>query len=317
MKSVALFQYPHIVFEKGYKKLWNPIQRKRLVNRPEERVRLQIIDYLTLSAGWSPHRITTEIPVSLAVSDTPNRADILCYDEDFNPKLLIECKAETVRISEKTGLQVGRYNTKIGAPNLMVSNGRIDYYFEVINGKIENNGKNSDLILSDNGPSELIRDFDYWSQRGFVGYDASPELRMWLHDFLPAFWTQSSTISNLSLPLYLQLAPLPNKLAIDQYYRIFDFEKGSRIAITFTATSHGGTRIIVILNQTGSNVGLLVINPELLLGGQAPNSFIYKQQGEQALNLQSHLSNDLFFTKPDDHWINRFSDLMLELLSNK
>lgn len=314
MKSVALFRYPHVVLDKGQKKLWNPIQRKRLANRPEERVRLQIIDYLTQIAGWSPHRITTEIPVSLAISDTPNRADILCYDGDFNPQLLIECKAESVRISEKTGEQIGRYNTRIKSPHLMASNGRTDFFFEVLNGKIEIRTDLPDLIRPQNASAESQLDFEFWSHRSFVGFDASPELRKWLHDFLPAFWTDNTVMSNLSDPLYLQIAPLPNKLAIDHYYRVFDYNKDYRLAFTFLATPYGGTRIIVILNQSGSNTALLVINPELLLGGQKPNSFIFNHQGEQPLDLQSHLSNELFFSVADNHWIERLADLMLELL---
>ncbi|HKI43906.1 MAG TPA: type I restriction enzyme HsdR N-terminal domain-containing protein [Balneolales bacterium] len=315
MKSVALFQYPHIVFEKGQKKLWNPIQRKRLTNRPEERVRLQLIDYLTLLAGWSPHRITTEIPVSLAISDTPNRADILCYDDEFNPRLLIECKAESVRINEKTGQQIGRYNTKIGAPYLMVSNGRTDYFFEVLNGNTKICDQKPGYILPEKEPSESTKSFDYWSHRGFAGHDASPELRKWLHDFLPVFWNDSPTISHLGDPLYLQLAPLSNKLAIDQYYRIFDIQKGSRIAFTFLSTPHGGTRVVGILNQSGHNAGLIVINPELVWSGQSPNSFVYNHQGEQAFDLNAHLSNELFFAMADNQWINRLATLILKLLS--
>lgn len=314
MKSVALFQYPHIVFEKGHRKLWNPIQRKRLVNRPEERVRLQLIEYLTLLAGWSPHRITTEIPVSLAISDTPNRADILCYDDDFNPRLLVECKAESVHINEKTGQQIGRYNTKICAPHLMVSNGRIDYFFEVINGSIKNCSQKPEYILAQKEPSQSTKSFDYWSHRGFAGHDASPELRKWLNDFLPVFWKDSTDVSNLGDPLYLQLAPLPNNLAIDQYYRIFDTEKGSRIAFTFLSTLHGGTRIGCILNQSGHNTGLIVINPELVWSGQSPNSFVYNQQGEQAFDLNTHISNELFFTQADDDWVIRLAKIVLGLL---
>ena len=316
MKSVALFQYPHIVFEKGLKKLWNPMQHKRLANRPEERVRLQLIEYLTLCAGWSPHRITTEIPVSLAISDTPNRADILCYDDYFNPRLLIECKAESVRISEKTGQQIGRYNTKIGAPYLMVSNGRTDYFFEVLNGNIKNCSQRPEHIQPKKEPSESTNSFDYWSHRGFSGHDASPELRKWLHDFLPVFWKDSSDITTLGDPIYLQLAPLPNKLAIDQYYRIFDTQKGSRIAFTFLSTPHGGTRIVAILNRSGHNIGLIVINPELVWSGQSPNSFVYNHQGEQAFDLNTHLSNELFFAKTADDWVNQLAEIVLGLLFN-
>lgn len=318
MKSVSLFQYPHIVFEKGIKKLWNPIQRKRLANRPEERVRLQIIEYLTRDAGWSSHRITTEIPVSLATSDTPNRADILCYDEEFTPRLLIECKAESIRISDKTGEQIGRYNTRIRAPYLMVSNGRTDFFFKVENGNVLRLSEKPDLFnFHENLNSAMQhRDFVYWSSRGFAGSEASPELRKWLHDCLPALWSNSSSASDLSDPVYLQIDPFPNSdgiRAFDQYFRVFNYKKRLRFAFTFLSTPHGGTRIIIIRNEAGNNTGLIVINPELVLAGQTPNTFLFNHLGEQPLDLQSHLPKDHFFSETDNHWINRLADLMLVL----
>ncbi len=129
MRSIAARHFPRVVFRDGQKLLWNPILKKAYINRPEERVRLRIMESLLLDAGWSPHRVTFELPVNLKRDEASKRADILCYNHDFEPVLLIECKAENVPISEKTSLQITRYNSKIRAPYLMMSNGITDYFF--------------------------------------------------------------------------------------------------------------------------------------------------------------------------------------------
>ncbi len=112
MRSIAARHFPRVVFRDGQKLLWNPILKKAYINRPEERVRLRIMESLLLDAGWSPHRVTFELPVNLKRDEASKRADILCYNHDFEPVLLIECKAENVPISEKTSLQITRYNYK-------------------------------------------------------------------------------------------------------------------------------------------------------------------------------------------------------------
>ena len=129
MKSIAVYTYPQIVWREGQKRLWNPIRRKPLKNRPEERVRLRIIEHLVRS-GWSKHRITTEEAVG-QLADTSMRTDIICYSQRFEPKILIECKAEHIPISDQTAEQVARYNQNVNAPYLMMTNGRADFWYEV------------------------------------------------------------------------------------------------------------------------------------------------------------------------------------------
>ncbi len=107
MPSVAESRYPQIVWREGEKRLWNPIHRKALKNLPEERVRLRTIEYL-LDVGWSKHRISTEEAIG-QIGDTSMRTDIICYTQQFVPKILVECKAEHIPISAKTAEQVARY----------------------------------------------------------------------------------------------------------------------------------------------------------------------------------------------------------------
>jgi type I site-specific restriction endonuclease len=51
------------------------------------------------------------------------RWDIVVYDTDFKPLLLIECKAPSVPISRAVMEQISVYQRKIQAPYLALSNG--------------------------------------------------------------------------------------------------------------------------------------------------------------------------------------------------
>ncbi|MDZ7692240.1 MAG: type I restriction enzyme HsdR N-terminal domain-containing protein [Balneolaceae bacterium] len=131
MPSIADFHFPQMVWREGTKLLWNPIHKKVLKNRPEERVRLRIIEAL-IAAGWSKHRITTE--EALKAQESPaGRTDIICYDQNFRPQILVECKAENVPISSDVAEQTARYNRTVGAPYLLMSNGITDHWYEISN----------------------------------------------------------------------------------------------------------------------------------------------------------------------------------------
>jgi len=64
---------------------------------------------------------------SLMVNRMTKRADILIYDSELNPSVLVECKAPDVPIVHKTFVQVSAYNIACKVPWLMVTNGIIHY----------------------------------------------------------------------------------------------------------------------------------------------------------------------------------------------
>lgn len=207
-RSIAARHFPRIVFRDGERLLWNPLRRQALALRPEERIRLQILEYLTLESGVSVSRIAVESPVPSRFSR--GRTDILCHDSRFQPWLLIECKADHVRLGRRAATQSAVYNRFVKAPYLMLTNGLEDALFDV-SGKPE-------PMEPDNFPEELTPratewysdDPAYWSARGFLFtdlpdanasalarrlaqlYHLSGETRSWLdipspvHPLLPA-----------------------------------------------------------------------------------------------------------------------------------
>jgi len=292
MQSLARKHFPRIVFRRHEKRLWNPLTKKPLKNRPEERVRLRLIESLLEDTGWSKHRISTELPVEFERDEAPIRADILCYSRAFEPRLLIECKAENVALTEKTAEQIARYNTVVKAPYLMMSNGIEDRWYAV--------GRGKDITPLRELPEILDwrrnlgeQPYAYWVERGFAGHAASPGLRHWLGVAVPAFWKEEKPNAR-----YLSFNQSPDELYPDHYYRIFPFPRAGhpvpdKVAISFTSTPYGATHLLGIINRDDANVGIIAVNLDLLADGETPNTSLYHAGGRQTADAAGPLQFNL------------------------
>lgn len=282
MESIARYHYPPVVWRNGQKKLWNIIHRKTLKNLPEERVRLRIIEFL-LSAGWSRHRISTEENIG-RMGDSGMRTDIVCYDQQFSPRLLIECKAEYIPITEKTAEQTARYNHKVNAPYLLMTNSIEDYWFSIDNEKGNTRRLNQLPDLLNNSANFRVNNFDYWEKRGFAGGEAAIGLRRWFNTHCNDFWLrgESATIR------FLEFDNAPSDLDLNHYYRIISFDKGRKLALTTVGTPYGGSRLVAILNKDKTNISVTEINLDLLFDGQTANTIFYSADGVQTVDIRPY-----------------------------
>lgn len=271
MESIVAYTYPQIVWREGQKMLWNPIHRKPLKNRPEERVRLRIIEYL-LSAGWSKHRISTEEAIG-KLADTGMRTDVICYSQQFEPRILMECKAEYIPISAKTARQVARYNQQVAAPYLLMSNGIADFWYEVDSSGVKVLDAPPSLLGTDR-PSPAY-DFEGWRNRGFAGSKASPALRRWLADLLPNIW-QEQEAGGIRFLMFNQAL---TDLNLSHYYLVQQVTERRRLALSTVATAYGGNRLIAILNEQNRNRAVMEINLDLLFDEKDKNGSIYSEAG--------------------------------------
>ena len=282
MPSIVKHTYPQVVWRDRRKKLWNPIHKKALKNLPEERVRLRVIEYL-VQAGWSKSRISTEEAIG-EIGDTSMRTDIICYSQQFEPKLLVECKAEYVPISAKTAEQVGRYNQAVGAPYLLMTNGVSDYWYEISDDaeRVVERDSGPDFLGDD--PATLERDFGYWQSRGFAGDKASPELRKWIEAALPNIWLpeKDSTIQ------FIDFGDGPSDINLSHYYHIVSISEDRRLAITTLNTAFGGNRMIIILNIENDNKAVMEINLDLLFDEKKGNSSLYSETGIRTFDLAKY-----------------------------
>lgn len=114
--------------DKG-KQLFNPILKKRYENRPEERVRLGVLEEVLASKKWSANRIGFELRAKHEVSDLL-RTDLIGFTQSMQAELLIECKAEDIALNKQTVSQAFRYNQKTQAKWVILTNGRQEICFE-------------------------------------------------------------------------------------------------------------------------------------------------------------------------------------------
>jgi hypothetical protein len=107
--------------DKG-KEIFDTIRKKYVALTPEEWVRQQLLHCLVTEYDVPQSLIGVEIVVPLGKRSL--RADIIVYDRKAAPMLIVECKAENVKINRQTFLQIAGYNLSLQVPWLMVGNGR-------------------------------------------------------------------------------------------------------------------------------------------------------------------------------------------------
>lgn len=116
----AYKEYLQLKNEKGVVYVFDIIRKKYLVLQPEEMVRQLLIHYL-IQSGYPKEKIQVE--KGLSINGLPRRFDIVVFDQKFEPYLLIECKAHTVKIDQSTFDQMASYNLAFRAPYLVACNG--------------------------------------------------------------------------------------------------------------------------------------------------------------------------------------------------
>lgn len=101
--------------------VFDPLRNRWVCLTPEEWVRQHFTAWLSQYRGYSPHRMANEISISL--NDTVRRCDTVVYGNDASPIMIVEYKAPSVKITQKTFDQILRYNIVLQVPLLVVSNG--------------------------------------------------------------------------------------------------------------------------------------------------------------------------------------------------
>jgi predicted type IV restriction endonuclease len=106
--------------------IFDEIRKKFVVLTPEEWVRQHVVQYLLLEKKYPKSLINVEKLVK--VNGLNKRYDIVVFQPNGEIFMLIECKAPEVAISQQTFDQIARYNLKLNAQYLMVTNG-LNHYF--------------------------------------------------------------------------------------------------------------------------------------------------------------------------------------------
>lgn len=111
----------NIRINNGKKEIFDPVRKKYVVLTPEEYVRQQIISYLTNEKGYPLGLLKVETVLNL--NGMTKRTDIMVYSRSGNPIMIVECKAESVQLTQAVFDQLARYNLKFNVPYLIATNG--------------------------------------------------------------------------------------------------------------------------------------------------------------------------------------------------
>jgi len=127
MQKLNLQTYSFRIKSKENKQfIFDIIRKKYVVLNPEEWVRQHIIHYLISDKGYPKSLIAVE--KQLTINTLIKRFDILVFNNKGLPHIIVECKAPSIKITQKTFDQIARYNLKINAEYLMLTNG-LQHYF--------------------------------------------------------------------------------------------------------------------------------------------------------------------------------------------
>jgi hypothetical protein len=109
--------------------IFDEIRKKFILLTPEEWVRQHTIQFLLQEKKYPKSYINAE--KTITINGTTKRYDLVVFKPNGELFLLVECKAPEVTISQQTFDQIARYNLKLNADYLMVTNGLNHYFCEM------------------------------------------------------------------------------------------------------------------------------------------------------------------------------------------
>jgi hypothetical protein len=106
--------------------IFDKLRKKYMVLTPEEWVRQHYVHFLIEEKNYPISLIALE--KQLTINNRKKRTDILVFNTDGNPEIIVECKAPSIKITQDTFDQIARYNLKLKANFLIVTNGLEHFY---------------------------------------------------------------------------------------------------------------------------------------------------------------------------------------------
>ena len=110
----------------GDREVFDPVRKKWVAYTPEEHVRQLFLSFLTVQKKYSAAHIAVEYPFVFE-NGKKQRADIVVFNRNAQPLMIVECKAAHIKITDETFRQIARYNARIRAPYIVVSNSVNNY----------------------------------------------------------------------------------------------------------------------------------------------------------------------------------------------
>jgi hypothetical protein len=109
--------------------IFDSIRKQYASLSPEEWVRQNFIRFLVEEKKYPEMLIAVE--KSIKLNRMIRRPDIVIYDKTTKAKLIVECKAPSVKIIQNTVDQIVRYNMTLKVDYLVVTNGLSHYCIQI------------------------------------------------------------------------------------------------------------------------------------------------------------------------------------------
>lgn len=135
MLNLTLPKYEYLLKNVNEKlSIYDPIRKKYIVLTPEEWVRQHFINFLINYKNVPQSYISVEN--GLKYNFLSKRSDILVFNKELKPWLLIECKAPSIELNSDVLFQATTYNSKINSELIGITNGLAHQYWKNENNKL-------------------------------------------------------------------------------------------------------------------------------------------------------------------------------------
>lgn len=124
--------------------IFDVVRKKYVELAPEEWVRQHVLHFCFESLSISPSLMGVEKQIK--INDTVKRFDVVCFNRDLSPKILVECKSPDVKLTNAVAEQSLRYNLVLKADFVWITNG-IENYIKTIDNQIVSLEVFSDLYF--------------------------------------------------------------------------------------------------------------------------------------------------------------------------
>lgn len=105
--------------------IFDNLRKKYFVLTPKW-VRQHFVQFLVEQKKYPVSLIALE--KQLLINNLKKRTDIVIFNKEGLPDIIVECKAPHIKITQDTFDQIARYNLKLKANYLVVTNG-LEHYF--------------------------------------------------------------------------------------------------------------------------------------------------------------------------------------------
>jgi predicted type IV restriction endonuclease len=108
--------------------IFDVIRKKYIILTPEEWVRQHFVHYL-ISNQYPKSLINVES--GLHYNNLQKRSDVIVYDRQGSPFLLIECKASSILLTQQAVNQALMYNYTLKSKYMAITNGLHHLYYKI------------------------------------------------------------------------------------------------------------------------------------------------------------------------------------------